>query len=216
MTAQMTTERKVHWENVYRTKPLKDMGWYQPEPETSLQLIEAAGVARGARIIDVGGGDSLLADRLLDLGYTKISVLDISEEALARAQTRLGQRAKLVEWICADVTSFKPGTGFDLWHDRACFHFLTEDEEVQAYMRILKNGLVDGGSLIIGGFAQTGPLKCSGLEVRRQDAEGLARMLEPEFSSLGYLHTSHITPSGNVQDYIFCSFLKKNRIKQKF
>jgi len=213
---RMANERKEHWEKVYRSKSLQEMGWYQQEPETSLQLIREAGVGPNARIIDVGGGDSLLVDRLLDLGYNKVTVLDISEEALARARRRLGDRAHLVNWICSDATSFRADAHYDLWHDRACFHFLTADMEVEAYLSTLRQGLGAGGWFILGGFSNTGPVKCSGLEVRRQGEEQLADLLQQDFSKKGCRHTRHITPSGSVQNYIFCSFLKKNRIKQKF
>ena len=205
----MNTEaRKGHWERIYQTKPLETVSWHQPVPETSLTLIDQLHIPKEAPIIDVGGGDSFLADHLLELGYEDITVLDISGAALNRAKERLGDKASRLHWIEADITSFVPERPYALWHDRAVFHFLTEAAQRAAYMRCADAGIREGGGLILGTFSDQGPLKCSGLEVRRYSIPGLQREMAPLFKPVQCLNVGHTTPSGSVQDFTFCAFVR--------
>ncbi len=201
-------ERKRHWEEIYNTKPLETVSWYQPVPEVSLELFSILQISREAPVIDVGGGDSLLADHLLDLGYTDITVLDISGAAIDRAKKRLGERAQRIHWIEADATSFIPERPYALWHDRAVFHFLTEPEQRTAYIRNVVSGIQEEGHLVVGTFSDQGPLKCSGLEVQRYSIAELQHQMSPFFKPLRCLNVGHSTPSGSVQDFTFCAFAR--------
>ncbi|MGB5653868.1 MAG: class I SAM-dependent methyltransferase [Robiginitalea sp.] len=201
-------DRKQHWEQIYHTKPLETVSWHQPVPTTSLELISRLNVPKEAPLIDVGGGDSLLADHLLDLGFTDITVLDISGNALARARERLGDRASTIQWIEGDATCFKPEQTYALWHDRAVFHFLTEPEQRTAYIHGAVAGIPTGGFLVLGTFSDRGPLKCSGLEVQRYSTDELQAAMLPYFKPVTCLNVAHNTPSGSVQDFSFCAFVK--------
>src|SRR5690606_31563104 len=162
------------------------------------------GIAKSAPIIDIGGGESLLADRLLDLGYTDITVLDISAQSLEKARSRLGDRAEDVRWIVRDILDFKPTRPYEVWHDRAAFHFLTEPEDVAAYRRLVS--AYAKSHLIMGTFSKNGPLKCSGLPVTRYDAESMSEALGQDFRLEDVLWTDHTTPFDTVQNFIFCTF----------
>jgi SAM-dependent methyltransferase len=197
--------RKEHWDTIYTTKAATEVSWYQPEPQVSLDLIEMASPAHG-RIIDVGGGASLLADRLLDASFQKIAVLDISEVALNRAKARMGERAKSVEWIVADVTSDLDLGTFDVWHDRAVFHFLTDERDRRRYVELASRTLPVGGHLIVGTFALDGPPRCSGLEVCRYDAATLGQEFGPGFSLVHQVGHTHMTPTGKPQRFFFGLF----------
>lgn len=199
-------DRKKHWEHIYSTKGPNDVSWFQAEPAISLSLIEEAGIEKNASIIDTGGGDSLLVDRLLDLEYENITVLDISETALSKAKERLGDQAKLVKWIKADASRFTPSEKYDLWHDRAAFHFLTDDEEIQNYIRTAANHIKPSGKLIIGAFSEQGPVKCSGIEIKQYSKEGLTALFQPFFEHEKRLNAPHQTPFGTTQDFTFCRF----------
>ena len=198
--------RKQHWETVYSTKSPLEVSWYQTEPRLSLQLIAASGAAKGAPIIDVGGGASVLVDRLLDAGYTRLSVLDISGQALAHARRRLGTRAGQVEWLEADITTFDPPRSFQVWHDRAVFHFLTDPEDRRKYVTALQRGLQIGGQLVIAAFAIGGPLKCSGLDIVQYDAAKMVAELGPGFRLLEEQGERHATPSGKEQLFGYFRF----------
>jgi SAM-dependent methyltransferase len=200
--------RTRHWENIYETKPLTDVSWYQPVPVTSLELLQALQLPKTAKIIDVGGGDSYLVDHLLELGYSDVSVLDISSAAIARAKQRLGARASQVNWIVIDVVSFKPTEAYDLWHDRAAFHFLTVEQDILTYIETAHNSLVSGGHLIIGTFSDIGPTKCSGIDIQQYSAQTLTDRFSPHFEQLNCLTVEHPTPSGKTQDFVFCVFRK--------
>ena len=200
--------RKSYWENIYDLKNLTDVGWYQAKPELSLDLISSAGLSKTARIIDVGGGDGLLVDNLLQLGYTNLSVLDVSCKAIEKAKLRLGERADLVTWICCDVTEFEPEEEYDLWHDRACFHFLTQHDEVEAYRKVAIRSLKMQGELVLGTFSKTGPLKCSGLEIQQYDEKDLKSVFSDQFEIINSVKSVHYTPSKSIQNYVFCSFKK--------
>jgi SAM-dependent methyltransferase len=201
-------DRKKHWEEIYQTKQLHEVSWFQPKPETSLEFIWQFELPSDAKIIDIGGGDSFLVDHLLDLGYQDITVLDISESAIDRAKQRLGDRANHVKWIVEDAATFKPDAQYDLWHDRAAFHFLTLDHEIDHYIEILKQGIRPNGFLIIGTFSENGPKKCSGIEIKQYSELSITALLNNSFEKLDCITVDHRTPSGNIQNFIFCSFRK--------
>ncbi len=199
--------QKDHWEEVYSIKPTVKLGWYQPQLQTSLSSIRGLSLTGDAPIIDVGGGASTLVDDLLDAGYRSITVLDISEKALSSVKARLGKRADLVTWLDGDITSVDlPTHYYELWHDRAVFHFLTAIEQRRRYRDKLLNALKPGGHLIIGTFAPEAPSKCSGLPVQRYSPEELEKTLEGEFELKRHHKELHITPAGVEQMYLYCHF----------
>lgn len=204
-------ERRAHWERVYEAKPSESVSWFEANPARSLALIEAAGTRESDAIIDIGGGASRLVDALLTRGFRRISVLDISAKALAVCQARLGRSGDSVEWLIEDVTRWTPDRGrYRLWHDRAVFHFLTADEDRNAYLRALDRGLADGGHLILATFAPSGPGRCSGLSVRRYGAEELQDLLGSGFELRFGEVAAHLTPGGGKQDFTWCLFRKRN------
>lgn len=190
-----------HWESVHSTRGETEVSWFQASPDPSLDLIERAGVGPSASVIDVGGGASRLVDALLDRGFGSIAVLDLSPAALARSRARLGTRAAAVDWIVADATTWTPPATYDLWHDRAAFHFLTEAPQRAAYVERLRSALRSGGHAIVATFALDGPERCSGLPVVRYDGETLARTLGPGFERLATVSDLHRTPSGGEQRF---------------
>jgi SAM-dependent methyltransferase len=200
------TNRGAHWENVYRTKGEREVSWFQETPTISLELIRLAGATRGSAIIDVGGGASRLVDALVDEGYEAVSVLDLSESALAAAKTRLGQAAARVTWMVADVVKWKPPRRYDLWHDRAAFHFLTDEADRAAYVVCLREALRPGGHTIIATFALDGPERCSGLPVIRYDAASLGKVLGDTFTLVETRPHDHHTPMGGTQRFQFSLF----------
>lgn len=201
-------DRKEHWEKIYQTKELKDVSWYQPTPETSLSFIEQFNVPITAKIIDVGGGDSLLVDNLLDLGYTDVTVLDISEAALERAKKRLGTKAEAVKWIVADAATFKPTEKYDFWHDRAAFHFLTQEQEIENYLDTVQKSIKATGVLVIGTFSELGPKKCSGIEIKQYSEKSMIVRLQKIFEKIKCITVDHKTPFDTIQNFVFCSFRK--------
>ncbi len=200
---------KQHWENIYQTRNPGELSWTQLIPGISLKLIHSFQLSKEANIIDIGGGDSRLVDCLLDEGFKKISVLDISEEALNRARKRLGARAEKVNWITGDITQFQSGQLFDLWHDRAVFHFMTTKEARTGYLERAMKMVSVGGYLIIGCFSENGPEKCSGLPVIRYSEKSLSREFSEGFELIQSLTENHITPFHTSQEFIFCSFRRK-------
>lgn len=196
-----SVDRKQHWEEVYRQKPEETVSWFQPRPEISLALLHAAGIRKDDAIIDVGGGASRLADHLLAEGFTDVTVLDIAESALKKAQERLGTAADNVNWIAADVTQWLPQRKYRLWHDRAVFHFLTDPAARAAYRRNLQTALAAGGIAIIASFAPDGPERCSGLSVRRYSPESLTAEMGREFRLEDQRSEDHLTPAGKVQRF---------------
>lgn len=200
------SERKEHWENVYLNKSPTLVSWYQEEPTLSLLLIAGAALQLDAPIIDVGGGASTLVDKLCDEGYTNISVLDVSANALANVRNRLADRACAVQWFEEDVTCFKPPQRFALWHDRAVFHFLTNKADRQKYIDVLGQSLEPGGCVIIMTFAIDGPSKCSGLDVVQYDEEKMTAELGPGFEPAETGHQIHITPAGDQQEFAYFRF----------
>ena len=201
--------RKAYWEAVYTSKDETGVSWFQDNPAPSLELIELAGTGRDAAIIDIGGGASRLADGLLGHGFRHVTVLDISATALDLAALRLGRRASEVQWIVADVTEWHPARRFDIWHDRAAFHFLVDPVDRAAYIARLKGALVPGGRAIIATFAVDGPDTCSGLPVYRCDAAGLATELGAEFTLLDSRRHDHVTPWHSSQRFQFSVFQKQ-------
>lgn len=203
-----TFNPKAHWENIYANKGPQDVSWFQAMPKVSLDLLAEYGVRSDARIIDIGGGDSLLVDHLLDRGFTDLSVLDISGKALAKAQHRLGDRAKAVKWIEASATEYDASGSFDVWHDRAVFHFLTTDQEVELYLEKLAKYLAPGGLLILATFSENGPEKCSGIPVQRYSEAGMTARLERVCRKIKCITVDHETPFRTVQNFLFCAFRK--------
>lgn len=197
--------RKEHWESIYRSKSDENLSWTQPEPLLSLKLIGEA--CSSGRVIDVGGGTSVLAERLLDRGYT-VTVLDISEAALEQNRKRLGARASPIQWIAADVSAGPSLEPFDLWHDRAVFHFLTAPDDRTAYKKLMVQTVPVGGHAVIGSFALDGPQKCSGLDVQRYDGPMLAAELGPRFTLVKSEPEMHVTPWGVSQSFQFSLFAR--------
>jgi SAM-dependent methyltransferase len=202
------TSRQAHWENVYTTRREAEVSWFQEQPTLSLELIRQAGVTPGASVIDIGGGASRLVDVLLAEGFA-VTVLDISDAALAAARRRLGPKAAAARWIVADMTTWEPAALYDLWHDRAVLHFLTDQSDRAAYVARLAKALRSGGHAIIGTFALDGPERCSGLPVERYDATKLALLLGPEFEPVAARTHAHQTPAGAIQRFQFCLFRRR-------
>lgn len=202
--------RKAHWENVYRTKGERELSWFQDSPRVSLDLIRATGADTRAPIVDIGGGASRLVDTLLDEGFEDLTVLDISESALATAKARLGARSGNVKWIAADVTAWKPPQTYAVWHDRAAFHFLTDPGDRAAYAERLSRAVRPGGHAIIATFAPDGPERCSGLLVVRHDAASLGAVLGPSFVLEESRQDSHRTPMGAIQRFQFSLLRRTN------
>ena len=203
----MSESMKTHWEKVYQNKNPNEVSWTQETPTTSLKLIQSFQLKTSAKIIDVGGGDSNLVDHLLERGFENITVLDISEKALEKAQKRLGSRAKQVNWVACDITNFKPEHSFDLWHDRAAFHFLTTKEQIKKYCRLATSSV--NKYLVIGSFSNDGPVKCSGLEIKKYDLAALSNAFSSGFKTIQSLTEDHVTPFKTRQNFIFSSFEKK-------
>jgi 2-polyprenyl-3-methyl-5-hydroxy-6-metoxy-1,4-benzoquinol methylase len=201
-------DRRQHWEYIYQTKNLKEVSWYQKKPETSIAFLKEYKIQKSAKIIDIGGGDSNLVDHLIQLGYQDITILDISETAIEKAKSRLGDKAKNVNWIVADAATFKTTEHYDFWHDRAAFHFLTKDDEIESYIHTVQNGLSSNGILIIGTFSEQGPKKCSGIEIKQYSEASMTHRLKPFFRKIECIEVDHKTPSDAIQKFIFCSFRK--------
>jgi predicted TPR repeat methyltransferase len=200
----MENKLQAHWEDIYTKKTPNQVSWTQKIPVTSIEMIQSFQLPLSASIIDIGGGDSLLVDHLLDLGYTDITVLDISSTAILKAKNRLGEKAVHVHWIVSDILDFEPERIYDLWHDRAAFHFLTQQIDIGKYVDIVTGA---ARNLVIGTFSVDGPFKCSGLEVKQYDESQMCML----FEDAGFIHheckrVNHITPAQVVQNFIFCSF----------
>ena len=201
----MADKAEVHWENVYATKDSSEVSWFEESPKLSLELIAAAYDGRGG-VVDIGGGASRLAGALVEAGYAPVAVLDLSANALAVAAASLGDKAEAVEWIVADVTDWHPAARYDVWHDRAAFHFLTESAQQQTYAKALRAALNPAGIAIIGTFAPDGPEKCSGLPVARHNAASIAAILGDDFDLMSERRHEHLTPGGAVQKFQFSTF----------
>ena len=198
-------QSKDHWEKLYTTKPADAVSWFQEHAENSLRLIQETGVATNATIIDIGGGASTLVDDLLAKGYSNLCVLDLSAAAMLVAQKRLGAQAKQVKWLEADITKIElPVHAFDVWHDRAVFHFLTSPKDRNAYVQAVLHAVKPGGHVIVATFAEDGPLQCSGLPVKRYNKDELHAEFGEEFTLTQHGKESHHTPFGTVQQFTYC------------
>ena len=204
----MELDKKKHWQTVYETKKPNQVSWTQEIPKTSLEFIHSFRLNKSAKIIDVGGGDSKLVDYLLEEGFENVTVLDISSTSLERAKIRLGEKANKVNWIVSDITEFEPNMTFDVWHDRAAFHFLTTTDQIKKYIQTARTSV--NGFLIIGTFSKNGPEKCSGLEIKQYNETELTSELENAFVKIKCVTEDHITPFDTIQNFLFCSFQKDN------
>ncbi|TFV68839.1 class I SAM-dependent methyltransferase [Bradyrhizobium frederickii] len=204
------SDRSSHWDSVYATKGEDEVSWFQNSPSTSLAMIRATNPDRGSAIIDIGGGASRLVDALLADGYRDVSVLDLSAHALDAAKKRIGAAASMVDWIVADATRWQPAKTYDVWHDRAAFHFLTDPKDRAAYVERLRSAVAPGGHVIIATFAPDGPEKCSGLPVQRHDSASLKAELGPEFELIETRRETHQTPWHSTQAFQFSRFRKRS------
>jgi ubiquinone/menaquinone biosynthesis C-methylase UbiE len=200
--------KKEHWENVFKTKSLKEVSWYEPIPEASLSFFKESNISKSAKIIDIGGGDSLLVDHLLKLGYTDITVLDISEAALDRAKLRLKDKSKSIKWIVADAADFSQPENYDFWHDRAAFHFLTDKQSISNYVETVQKHLNKNGNLVIGTFSENGPKKCSGLDIKQYSESTMTNQFMAYFNKIKCIKIDHKTPFDTNQNFVFCWFKK--------
>lgn len=200
---------KQHWETVFATKNEEEVSWFQPYPKTSMGFVNLFDLPLDANIIDIGGGDSHFVDALLERGYKNIWVLDISANAIERAKKRLGKDAAKVHWIVSDVTEFEPEVQLDLWHDRAAFHFLTNEERIYQYVSLAEESIKGNGYLVLGTFSENGPKKCSGLEIRQYSEASMSARFEVRFERIKCIKEDHITPLNRVQNFLFCSFKKR-------
>jgi len=204
----MSKNYKAHWEMVYETKSPNEVSWTQAKPKTSIDLINSFNLPKSSSIIDVGGGDSLLVDFLLEEGYENITVLDISSKAIERAKKRLGAKAKKVKWIVSNITDYMPSDTFDVWHDRATLHFLNDFNEINKYVGLVKKSV--NKNLVIATFSDEGPLKCSGIEIVQYTAEKMANLFNDCFEKIDSFKQNHTTPFNTKQNFIFCTFMKKS------
>ena len=203
------SQKRDHWQRVYDSKEFKERSWFQEVPVTSLEIIEDLDLPKKAAIIDIGGGESYLTQFLLEKGYQNLSILDISEKALRNSKMNLGSRAKEVNYIVSDVTSFNPDQEYELWHDRAAFHFLTEAAEISDYKKALLASLKVGGYFILGTFSEKGPAMCSGLPVNQYSKEEMRETFKDDFEVIELKNAVHATPWDAPQDFTFGIFRKK-------
>ncbi|MCP4634313.1 MAG: class I SAM-dependent methyltransferase [candidate division Zixibacteria bacterium] len=203
---------KKHWENIYIKNAPSKVGWYQEYPTVSLKIIENSGISPEQSIIDIGGGASCLVDCLIDKEYKNITVLDLSEASLKISMKRLGKRAENIQWCATDITSWDSSIKYNLWHDRAMFHFLTSEDERKQYINSLNRNLLIGGHLIIATFAPDGPPKCSGLNIVRYDADKISSAIGNNFKLLEVINDTHITPGGIEQKYLYFYFKRNPKI----
>ena len=206
----MNVTEQQHWNNVYSTKAVNEVSWFQQYPTTSMDFVGLFDLPLHANIIDIGGGDSLFVDALLTKGYTNIWVLDISVKAIERAKQRLGEKALKIHWIVSDVTEFKPPVQFDFWHDRAAFHFLTSEDKIYKYVSIAEEAIKKDGFLILGTFSENGPTKCSGLEIKQYTEHSMSAKFEEAFERIKCVEENHTTPFNTIQNFLFCSFKKRS------
>lgn len=202
---------KDHWENIYKNKADNEVSWYQTVPKTSIELIEKHHATK-KNVIDVGGGNSNLTKTLIEKGYDDLTVLDISSAALERSKSKLAEKSILAEWIESDITSFKSNKQYEIWHDRAVFHFLTEETDITKYIEIVTDSLNTGGLFVLATFSVNGPLKCSGLEVSQYDQSDLVKLFSNQFNLIDCFEEDHITPFDTSQRFIYSVWRKNNRI----
>ena len=197
---------KEHWEKIFISNKENEVSWFQEYPKTSVEFFDLFKLPLDANIIDIGGGDSHLVDVFIENRYKNIYVLDISVNAIEKTQKRLGANADKVHWIVSDILDFKPSVKFDFWHDRAAFHFLTSEEHINKYVAIAEESINKGGYLILGTFSESGPDKCSGLEIRQYNAAGMSARFEKSFERIKCIEVQHATPFNTIQNFLFCSF----------
>ncbi len=197
---------KQHWENIYSTKTPQEVSWTEAYPQMSVDLIVKFNLSKKAKIIDVGGGESKLVDALLDLGYSNITVMDISKAAIDKAKKRLGDKSTEVKWIVEDIRNFKPLESYDIWHDRAAFHFLTEDTDIGNYVSLAHKY---AQHIVLGTFSTNGPLKYSGLQITQYDENKLNQAFGKVFKLLDCFKADHLTPFGTVQNFLFSRLVRK-------
>jgi 2-polyprenyl-3-methyl-5-hydroxy-6-metoxy-1,4-benzoquinol methylase len=203
-------EWQTYWEHIHADRDPAVVSWYQAHPEHSLSLIDDTGIGSAARILDVGGGASTLIDHLLSAGYRNLTVLDIAAISIERARLRLGERARQVNWLVGDVTNFTSAQPFDVWHDRAVFHFLTNEQDRAFYVESMLNALTPNGQAIIATFSDSGPSQCSGLEVVRYNPAALSNTLGACFHLVETFSEEHHTPYGGLQEFIYCRFCRNS------
>ncbi|WP_395057085.1 class I SAM-dependent methyltransferase [Flavobacterium sp.] len=201
--------KKAHWENVFTTKTETEVSWFQENPETSVNFVKEFDLPKNAKIIDIGGGDSYFIDALLDLGFTNLYLLDISAKAIERIKERLGEKSKNVTFIISDILDFESEITFNLWHDRASFHFLTTENQIEKYSEIVSKSVVKDGKMIIGTFSENGPKKCSGLDITQYSETKMNAIFKDNFDKINCFTEDHKTPFDTIQNFIFCSFNKK-------
>lgn len=205
----METTKKEHWEKIYATKQPNEVSWTQVYPASSMEFVKLFDLKKDARIIDIGGGDSKFVDALLEEGFTNVTVLDISANAIERAKVRLGEKASKVNWVVSDVLDFVPTEQYDFWHDRAAFHFLIKETDADKYVNIATKGIANGGHLVLGTFSEEGPQKCSGLEIKQYSETSMSHKFEEGFERIKCKSEEHKTPFNTTQNFLFCSFKKK-------
>ena len=201
--------KKEHWDKIYSTKTLQEVSWYQPVPKISLELILSLKLSKDSPIIDVGGGDSFLVDSLIKKGYIDLTVLDISKVAIERAKNRLGKHAKKINWIVSDITNFYPERKYSVWHDRAVFHFLRKEQEINSYLKTLNDGTDVNGRLVLGTFAENGPLRCCALDIKRYSFHDLENTFCNYFQINKMINSIHQTPFNTEQSFNFVQAIKK-------
>jgi SAM-dependent methyltransferase len=206
----MESDYKKHWEKIFSTKAEEDMSWFQPYPKTSVEFLQLFSLSPDANVIDVGSGDSHFVDVLVSMGYRHIYSLDISSHAIERLKKRLGDQADRVNYIVSDVVDFNPTVKFDFWHDRAAFHFLTDEKRVERYIAIAEEAIRPGGYLILGTFSEKGPEKCSGLEIRKYTEVSMSARFYNKFEKIRCMEEEHLTPFNTSQSFLFCSFRRKS------
>ena len=204
----MNYNLKLHWEKIYDEKNEDEVSWFQKETNESLKMIQNAGI-ENPKIIDVGSGRSKLLKHLIEIGYNHLTYLDISESALGKSKKFLGEQSNKVRWISEDILSFKTDEKFDIWHDRAVFHFLNEENLIRKYIDIVEKNISENGHLIIGTFSENGPLKCSGLEVRRYSEKVIEKIFNRSFKLIDSFYYDHVTPFNTTQNFLFSHFIKK-------
>jgi len=198
-----------HWQKIYNTKPEKELSWFQEYPAASMEFVLSVKLDLNSRIIDVGTGDGRFIEGMVGKGYRDITALDISEAAIKRAKERLGERSETIRWIASDILYFEPLAMYDLWHDRATFHFLIKEEEINRYISIAEHAIKPNGYLIINTFSRQGPKKCSGLDITQYSELSLTKKLQQGFEKVDCIIEDHTTPRGLVQNFLVCCFKKK-------
>ena len=198
-----------HWQNVYDKKNENEVSWYQKSPKLSLEFVKSLNLSLDAEIIDIGAGESRLVDNLIELGFVNLTVLDISSKSIEKTKKRLGLKSKLVNWIVSDINNFNPIKKYDLWHDRAAFHFLKDLVEIDNYVKLVKSSLHNQANLIIATFSENGPLKCSGLEVSRYSENSISDLFNNDFELIKSQKSIHKTPFSTSQEFLFSKFKKK-------